>query len=393
MPLAEIVVIIVIAAVLAAFLIWLVRSGSQRELQELRNQMNLLRESSEKSIQSISLFGTQMQGLNSNVQSSLTAVMSEVGNRINAMNQHVGQRLNENAEAMRSSSKEVNDRIAGVQNTFAGLQKQVGEMTEQARQLGELSRSMSELERVLSAPKLRGGFGETQLENLLASVFAGEQFSMQYKFASGDIADAVLRFDKSMVAIDSKFSLENFRRIAGAETEANKKTARKDFLKDIRKRIDEIASRYIRPAEGTLPFALMYIPAENVYYEAIIRDEDENDLYSYCVQKRVMPVSPNSLYAYLQTIMVGLNSLRISQRAEGILRELQSLEVELEKFEDVFGKLGTHLRNASRSYEDSAREFARIGNRVQSLAGSGAPEQMTLTAEIKKHAIGSGGGE
>ena len=393
MPLAEIVVIIVIAAVLAAFLIWLVRSGSQRELQELRNQMNLLRESSEKSIQSISLFGTQMQGLNSNVQSSLTAVMAEVGNRINAMNQHVGQRLNENAEAMRSSSKEVNDRIAGVQNTFAGLQKQVGEMTEQARQLGELSRSMSELERVLSAPKLRGGFGETQLENLLASVFAGEQFSMQYKFASGDIADAVLRFDKSMVAIDSKFSLENFRRIAGAETEANKKTARKDFLKDIRKRIDEIASRYIRPAEGTLPFALMYIPAENVYYEAIIRDEDENDLYSYCVQKRVMPVSPNSLYAYLQTIMVGLNSLRISQRAEGILRELQSLEVELEKFEDVFGKLGTHLRNASRSYEDSAREFARIGNRVQRLAGSGAPEQMTLTAEIKKHAIGSGGGE
>ena len=125
MPLAEIVVIIVIAAVLAAFLIWLVRSGSQRELQELRNQMNLLRESSEKSIQSISLFGTQMQGLNSNVQSSLTAVMAEVGNRINAMNQHVGQRLNENAEAMRSSSKEVNDRIAGVQNTFAGLQKQV----------------------------------------------------------------------------------------------------------------------------------------------------------------------------------------------------------------------------------------------------------------------------
>src|SRR5205085_12119560 len=154
---------------------------------------------------------------------------SEVGNRLDAMNRHVSERLSENSTVMRSSSKEVNDRIVGVQSTFAGLQKQVGEMTEQARQLGELSRSMAELERVLSAPKLRGGFGETQLENLLASVFAGEQFSMQYKFASGDIADAVLRFDKSMVAIDSKFSLENFRRIAGAETEANKKTARKDF--------------------------------------------------------------------------------------------------------------------------------------------------------------------
>ena len=391
MSVMEVIAIAVAAAALAAILVWLLRSRSDREMQELRNQMNLLRESSEKSIQSItSVFGVQMQGLNSNMQNSLTSVMAEVGNRLHAMNQHVAQRLNENADAMRSSSKEVNDRIASVQSTFAGLQKQVGEMTEQARQLGELSRSMSELERVLSAPKLRGGFGETQLENMLASVFAGDQFCMQYKFASGDIADAVLRFDKSMVAIDSKFSLENFRRITQADSEAGKKVARREFLKDVRKRVDEIAGRYIRPAEGTMPFALMYIPAENVYYEAIIRDEDENDLYSYCVQKRVMPVSPNSLYAYLQTIMVGLNSLRISQRAEGILRELQSLEVELEKFDDVFSKLGTHLRNASRSYEDSTREFARIGNRVQSLAGSNAPEQMTLAGEFKKKAIGSG---
>jgi len=384
-------VIVLVAVALAGLLVWLLRSGSQREMQALHNQMNLLRESSEKSIQSItSVFGTQMQGLSSNMQGSLTSVMAEVGNRLNAMNQHVAERLNENAEAMRSSSKEVNDRIANVQSTFAGLQKQVGAMTEQARQLGELSRSMSELERVLSAPKLRGGFGETQLENMLASVFAREQFCMQYRFPSGEVADAVLHFEKGMVAIDSKFSLENFRRIAEAQTDADKKTARKKFLKDVRERIDEIAARYIRPAEGTMPFALMYIPAENVYYEAIIRDEDENDLYSYCVQKRVMPVSPNSLYAYLQTILVGLNSMRISQRAEGILRELQSLEVELEKFDEVYAKLGTHLRNAARSYEDSTREFARIGNRVQSLAGSNAPEQMTLAGEFKKQAIGSG---
>jgi len=385
------VVVVLVAVALTVLLIWLMRRGSQREMQELRNQMNLLRESSEKSIQSItSVFGTQMQGMSGTMQSSLSSVVAEVGNRLTAMNQHVAQRLNENAEAMRSSSKEVNDRIANVQSTFAGLQKQVGEMTEQARQMGELSRSMSELERVLSAPKLRGGFGETQLENLLASVFAREQFSTQYKFASGDVADAVLHFPQGIVAIDSKFSLENFRRIAEADTDAGKKVARREFLKDVRKRIDEIAVRYIRPAEGTMPFALMYIPAENVYYEAIIRDEDENDLYSYCVQKRVMPVSPNSLYAYLQTILVGLNSMRISQRAEGILRELQSLEVELEKFEDVYSKLGTHLRNAARSYDDSTREFARIGNRVQSLAGSNAPEQMTLAGEFKKQAMGSG---
>src|SRR5260370_26403479 len=175
-----------------------------------------------------------MQGLSRNMQGSLTSVMAEVGNRLNAMNQHVAERLNENAEAMRSSSKEVNDRIANVQSTFAGLQKQVGAMTEQARQLGELSRSMGELERVLSAPKLRGGFCETQLENMMAGGFAREQFCLQSNFPPGDVADAVLHFEKGMVAIDSKFSLENFSRLAEAQTDAHNKTTPKHFLNHCR---------------------------------------------------------------------------------------------------------------------------------------------------------------
>src|SRR5581483_1589285 len=133
--------------------------------------------------------------------------------------------------------------------------------------------------------------------------FAREQYELQYRFASGEIADAIVRFPQGMVAIDSKFSLENFRRMAEANGDGDRKGARRDFLKDVRKRVDEIATKYVRPADGTLPFALMYIPAENVYYEAILRDEDGNDLYTYCFQKKVVPVSPNSLYAYLQTIV------------------------------------------------------------------------------------------
>src|SRR5205823_12267415 len=177
-------------------------------------------------------------------------------------------------------------------------------------------------------------------------VFAREQFDMQFRFSSGDIADAVLHLPQGKVAVDSKFSLENFRRIMDAQNEPDKKSARREFLKDVRKRIDEIAGKYIRPAEGTLPFALMYIPAENVYYEAIIRDEDGNDLYAYCAAKRVLPVSPNSLYAYLQTIVLGMNGMRVSERAEAILREIQSLKIALEGFDEVYSKLGTHLRNA-----------------------------------------------
>lgn len=381
------VIAIVLAVVLA---IMLARKGSPNaEVQTLRSELNMLRQSSEKSIQNMgAIFSGQAQAINASLQSALAGVTAEVGARLDAVNQHVSARLNDNVVALQASSKDVNDRMLSVQSTFAGLQKQVGEITEQARQLGEVSRSISALERVLSAPKLRGGFGETQLENLLGEVFPREHYSMQYRFPSGDSADAVLFFPQGMVAIDSKFSLENFRRIAESDSESGGKTARREFLKDVRRRIEEIASKYIRPADGTLPFALMYIPAENVYYEAIIRDEDGNDLYQHCIQKRVIPVSPNSLYAYLQTIMVGLNSLRIGQRAEAVLREIESLKIELEKFDKVFGILGSHLRNASRSYEDSARELGKLEDRVESLSNGGV-EQKELFADDKPRIVES----
>ena len=376
-------------------LAWALRSASSRaepQIQAVRNDLNQLRESSERSLQGMtSTLSSQMQSMQSGVQNSLAAVNADVGNRLEGINRQVAERLNENVTALRSGSREVNDRIASVQTTFAGLQKQVGEMTEQARQLGELSRTISELQNVLSAPKLRGGFGETQLENLLAMVFARDQFATQYRFASGDQPDAVLFFPQGLVAIDSKFPLENFRRIASCPADADKKAARKEFLRDVKKRIDEIATKYIRPSEGTLPFALMYVPAENVYYEAIIRDEDGNDLHDYCVQKKVTPVSPNSLYAYLQTIAVGLKSMQINERAASVLREIQSLQIELVNFSDVYGKLGNHLKNAARSYDDSAREFTKVEGRVENLAGT-KPEQMSLLAEPKPRAIAAGEG-
>ena len=356
-------IVALIVAISALAVVVAVRGGknSAGEVQALRGELSVSREATERSLQTLSAL--------------VTAQID---------------RLNDNSSAMRSTSQEINSRMAGVQNTFADLQKQVGEMTGQARHLSEVSRSITELQHIFTAPKQRGSFGEKELENLLAMVFPHEHYQMQYRFPSGDIADAVLFFAQTMVAIDSKFSLENFRRIATAASDADAKAARRDFLRDVKKRIDEIAARYIRPGDGTLPFAIMYVPAENVFYEAIIRDDEGNDLYSYCLQKRVFPVSPNSLYAYLQTIMMGLNSMRISQRAEAVLREIQALHVELGKFADVYGKLGVHLKNAGRSYEDSKGEFATIENRVQAL-GTGQPEQMTLLSGNRKSAAAGEG--
>ena len=367
-------IVLALIAVLAvgAALILAIRSQQPEPLETraLSGEIDRLRQLSEQSSQAIA----QLQGSQSGVQNSLNEVTRALGET----NRVVAQQL-------QSSSGEVTRHLTDVQKTFAGLQHKVGEMTEQARQLGELSRSVADLQNILSAPKLRGGFGETQLENMLASVFAREQFEVQYRFPSGEIADAVLLFPQGKVAIDAKFPLENFRRIAMAASEADKKTARREFLKDVRKRIDEIAAKYIAPSAGTLPFALMYVPAENTYYEAVIRDEEGNDLYDYCVQRKVVPVSPNTLYAYLQTIVIGLNSLRISQRAESVLREINSLEGELMRFEDVYGKLGSHLRNAARSYEDSQRELAKVEGRVQVLTGN-RTEQLPLITDMKKSA-------
>src|SRR4051812_20465748 len=378
-------VVAALAIALAAYALLRARpSESAPQVDALRNDVNILRETNSKSIE---LIAKQVQSIAGNVQTSLEAVRADVGNRLDKIGQNMGERLNENANAMSQTSKTVSDRIANVQTAFASLQKQVGEMSEQARNIAEVSKGLGDLERIFSAPKLRGGVGEMQLENLLAQVFAREQYEVQYRFSSGDIADVLVHLPQGDVAIDSKFSLENFRRMAAAPGDTERKAMRREFLKDVRKRIDEVASKYIRPSEGTLPLALMYVPAENVYYEAVIRDENGDDLYDYCVQRRVFPVSPNSLYAYLQTIIVGMNGMRVSQRAESILREIQSLRLEVEEFDAVFGKLGTHLKNAVNNYELSARELTKLENRLQSLSGTDGQKSLF---EDKKCALGAG---
>src|SRR5207237_4652537 len=159
---------------------------------------------------------TQLQTMSLSVPTCLAAVNTDVSNRLESINRSVADRLKENAASITTSSQQVNERISSVQTTFSALQKQVGEMSEQARAIAEVSKSLGDLERVLSAPKLRGGFGELQLENLLSQVFAREQYETQYHFSSGEAVDVLLKLPQGSISIDSKFSLENFRRIAAA---------------------------------------------------------------------------------------------------------------------------------------------------------------------------------
>lgn len=379
-----------IAAVLAVLLLFRRKNQSEDPaVAQLQAEVQSLRASSERSVQSISgAFSSQMQLVTSHVQQSLAEVTSQLGARLDSINQQVTEQLNQSARVMNASSNAVGERIAAVQHTFAGLQNQVGEMTQQARQLSDLSRSVAAIEHVLRAPKMRGNFGEEQLETLLGLVFARQQFILQHRFSSGEIVDALLVLPPGNVAVDSKFPLENFRRIVdGAEEE--KTSRRRDFLRDVRRRVDEIATRYIRPSEGTLPFALMYVPAENVYYETIIRDDDGFQLYRYCLEKRVVPVSPNSFYAYLQTIMVGIKGLQVGQRADTIVREIESLQIELEKFGKAYETIGQHIRNASSKIEEGTRLLTKVELRVESLTGDGVGQTELFVDQRKP--LGAGG--
>lgn len=375
-----------VAAILA-ILLW-GRRKPQEEVPavgQLRTDVQSLRDSTDRSVQHIA---AQVQSISAQVQQSLADVTSQLGTRLDSINHQVTEQLNQSARVMNDNTNAVTQRIAAVQTTFAGLQRQVGEMTEQARQLSDLSKSVGAIEHVLRAPKMRGNFGEEQLENLLGLVFAKQQFALQYRFPTGEVVDALLLLPPGNVAVDSKFPLENFRRITEAVGEDEKKASRRQFLRDVRRRVDEIAMRYIRPAEGTLPFALMYVPAENVYYETIIRDDDGDQLYYYCLEKRVVPVSPNSFYAYLQTIMVGLKGLQVSQRADTILREIESLRIELEKFGKAYETISQHIRNASSKLEEGTKLLTKVELRVESLVGQGA-EQTELFPGAKK-SIGVG---
>ena len=193
-----------------------------------------------------------------------------------------------------------------------------------------------------------GGLGELFLGDLLAQIFPPAHYSLQHRFKSGEAVDAVIRVGQSFVPVDAKFPLENFKRVVETATEEERKTAKKKFIADVKKHIDAIAGKYILPDEGTFDFALMYIPAENVYYELIIKDEvvdTDKALLNYAFAKRVIPVSPNSFYAYLQTILLGLKGLHIEAQAQDILKNLARLSGDFEKFQDEFELVGKHLTN------------------------------------------------
>jgi DNA recombination protein RmuC len=196
-----------------------------------------------------------------------------------------------------------------------------------------------------------------------------EHWVAQHGFRSGEKVDAAIRIGDRIVPVDAKFPLENFRRMLNETDDAPRRQYRKAFARDVKLRVDEIAKKYILPDEGTYDFALMYVPAENVYYEIAIRPEDADDdpISGYALSRRVVPVSPNSIFAYLQVIVLGLRGLRIEANARQIEEDLARLGGDLGKLRTPLTTLGRHLGNAQKQFDDAQRELDRFETKLDEI--------------------------
>lgn len=211
-----------------------------------------------------------------------------------------------------STNKAINERLDNAAKVIGAVGKEVGQMS-------EIGRSMKDLQDFLRSPKLRGNIGEQVLKELLGQFLPKESFHLQYRFRTGEIVDAAIKTESGIIPIDSKFPMENFQNMAKAESEAAKKVYEKDFVKDVKKHIDDIAKKYILPEEGTIDYALMYIPSEPIYYEIM---SNQPALSEYSHKKRVLPVSPSTFYAYMRAILMSFEGKKIEERARAILASI-----------------------------------------------------------------------
>src|SRR5580692_8595750 len=320
----------------------------------------------------------QLSAVRQEMQNSLAtqgqSVNAQINHLMQAVTTQLGQVRQELQTGVASSGKLASDaQIAMAQQlqssneTIRKISMQIAEVQQAGQQM---SQSAQTLQNVLGGAKTRGVLGEVVLERLLQDALPRGAYETQYRFDStGAIVDAIVRSGDRILSVDSKFPLDAYRRLFDAGDEA-----RRDFSLAVRKHADSIAEKYILPGEHTFDYALMFVPSEGVYYELLMtQDAKYGRLDEYCRGKRVFPVSPNTFYACLNAIAVSLKGQSIEENARHILASMAGLQKQLETFADVYEKLGTHIRNSQRCYEDADSRLNRARNSLEHMAQGALP--------------------
>lgn len=352
-------VLIGVVIVVAGLVVWLVLQTSQEQKKNvlLEGQMNELR----RDLQTIATAQAQSSG-------QMATIGQTVSQRLEGVTKALQDGVSNSAQIATQGQTAIANELKNTREQIGHIQKQLGEFQELGRGISSATKS---LEGVLGGAKTRGLLGEVTLERLLEDSLPSSQYATQYRFSSGEAADAVIFLrDKKLVAIDSKFPLDAFRRM-GAEGEE----AKRAFATAVKGHADSIAKKYIVPNEGTLDLALMFVPSESVYYEMLMTQDAKGEpLDSYCRGKNIIAVSPNTLYAHLCVIHLGLRGMQIEENAKRISSGLSGIQKHMETFTDVFEKLGTHLKNAQQSYGEADKRLEKTQSSLESLIGSGTAE-------------------
>lgn len=354
--------VLLMAAVLVLLLVSLIMqfrprdAGLNQQIMDLKNQLQEMKSGQMQTqnqalLQQTELLRQTQQGMSG----QLNAIMHTVNENLSKTQGNIASQLSQTGAVV------------------GEIQKKLGALEETTKQMKDIGKDISSLQDILRAPKLRGNLGEYLLEDLLRQILPEGNFTLQYSFKSGTKVDAVISLGERLIPVDAKFPLESFVRLFGAGDEEGQKKHKKEFIKSFKLRVDEIAEKYIRPDEGTYDFALIYIPAENVFYEAMISDGLDGksyEIFNYAIVRHVIPVSPNSFYAYLMAIAFGLKGLKIEQRTKEILKDLVKVQEGFAHFYADFCLLGKHLNNASGKYDDTAKKAEKFQDRLADFTGA-----------------------
>jgi DNA recombination protein RmuC len=347
---------IIIAALAGGFIIHLLlkqfsNSSDSQTLKELRNHE------------------LRLERTRQELQQLLTQQNELMRDQLNQTNKSIQQNFMISQKSISQTQKDTSDIITKVTEKLSIVEKTNSQVVDFAKQL-------ESLEKILKNPKQRGILGEYFLESTLKNVLSPDTYEMQYKFKDGVIVDAVVFVKDKIVPIDSKFSLENYNRILESTSPEEKLVLEKEFLNDLKKRIEE-TSKYIRPDEGTMEFAFMFIPSEGIYYDLLVNkigaiQSNTRDLLTYAfAEKKVIIVSPTSFLAYLQTVLQGLRALKIEESAQEIRKNVGKLVKHLQSYEEHFAKVGNNLQTTINFYNKAHKEFEKIDKDVMNINEEG----------------------
>src|ERR1700730_6879841 len=351
-----------VAILLAVLVIWLVLQNvrSQKKGEGLDSQLGELR----RDLQTIATSQAQSTG-------QIQTIGQTVAQRLESVSSALREGVTNSAQIASQGQTAIATELKNTREQIGLIQKQIGEVQEQSRGLSQATQS---LETILGGAKTRGLLGEVTLQRLLEDSLPSSQFALQYRFSSGEAVDAVIFLrDKKLMAIDSKFPLDAFRRISSAVDEA-----RRAFPTAVTGHADSIPNKYIVPHEATLDLALMFVPSESVYCELLNTiDAKGQAIDAYCRDRNIIAVSPNTLYAHLCVIAMGLRGMQIEENAKRLLGSLSGMQKQMENFTDTLEKLGNHLKNAQQTYSEADKRLEKTQDTLGGMLGL-APAQATL---------------